>query len=240
MIDDVVRVSLWSGPRNVSTALMYSFRERHDTTVVDEPLYGHYLATTGVEHPGGAEVLAEMDTDGGRVVREIMLGPFPTPVVFFKNMAHHLVGLDWGLLDRLVNVILTREPGAMLSSLIKQLPHPTIEQTGLPDQAHLVDTMVSRGEAPIVVESRALLSDPPGVLATLCDRIGIPYRDEMLTWEPGPKPEDGNWARYWYDNVHRSTGFAPYRPKDESVPERLQPLLEEACALYQKVVTYAL
>ncbi|MPZ52360.1 MAG: sulfotransferase family protein [Acidimicrobiia bacterium] len=239
-MDEMKRICLWSGPRNVSTALMYSFRERSDTTVVDEPLYGHYLATTGVAHPGDDEVLAAMENDGERVVESVIMGAYPTPIVFFKNMAHHLVGLDRSFLNQVVNVILTREPEAMLSSLIQQLPNPAIEETGLPNQVKLVDSVLAAGREPIVLESRALLTDPPTILFRLCDRIGIPYTDEMLSWEPGPKPEDGNWAPYWYDTVHRSTGFAPYRPKDDKFPSRLAPLLEEAQELYLRVAAHRL
>src|SRR5690606_36292357 len=123
----VVRISVWSGPRNVSTALMYSFRQRSDTAVVDEPLYAHYLAATGVEHPGREEVLAAQDTDGERVVRDVILGPSTRPVLFLKNMAHHLVGLDWAFLSELHNVILTRDPAELPTSYIKQVPNPTLE-----------------------------------------------------------------------------------------------------------------
>lgn len=220
--------------------MMYSFRERDDTTVVDEPLYGHYLATTGVEHPGGDQVMEVLGTNAQRVIHDVILGPYPTPVVFFKNMAHHLAGLDTGFLDELVNVLLTRDPREMLTSLIKQLPNPAIEQTGLPDQMRLVEAIVASGGEPLVVESRTLLTDPPGLLAALCERIGVTYTDDMLRWEAGPKPEDGVWAPHWYDNVHRSTGFGPYRPKDETVPDRLTPLLEDAYTLYERISRYRL
>ena len=236
----VVRISVWSGPRNVSTALMYSFRQRSDTAVVDEPLYAHYLAATGVEHPGREEVLAAQDTDGERVVRDVILGPSTRPVLFLKNMAHHLVGLDWAFLSELHNVILTRDPAEMLTSYIKQVPNPTLEGTGLPMQVRLLDAILDEGQDPLVLDSRLLLTDPRSVLSKLCDRIGIPFEEAMLTWPAGPKPEDGVWARFWYESVHRSTGFAPYRAKDEPVPERLIPLLTQAQPLYQRLAAYAI
>lgn len=236
----VVRISVWSGPRNVSTALMYSFRQRSDTAVVDEPLYAHYLAATGVEHPGRDEVLAAQDTDGERVVRDVILGPSTRPVLFLKNMAHHLVDLDWAFLSELHNVILTRDPAEMLTSYIKQVPKPTLEGTGLPMQVRLLDAILDEGQDPLVLDSRLLLTDPRSVLSKLCDRIGIPFEEAMLTWPAGPKPEDGVWARFWYESVHRSTGFAPYRAKDEPVPERLIPLLTQAQPLYQRLAAYAI
>lgn len=236
----VVRISVWSGPRNVSTALMYSFRQRSDTAVVDEPLYAHYLAATGVEHPGREEVLAAQDTDGERVVRDVILGPSTRPVLFLKNMAHHLVDLDWAFLSELHNVILTRDPAEMLTSYIKQVPNPTLEGTGLPMQVRLLDAILDEGQDPLVLDSRLLLTDPRSVLSKLCDRIGIPFEEAMLTWPAGPKPEDGVWARFWYESVHRSTGFAPYRAKAEPVPERLMPLLTQAQPLYQRLAAYAI
>lgn len=235
-----VRISLWSGPRNVSTALMYSFRERADATVVDEPLYAHYLRRTGVVHPGREVVLAHQESDGEKVVREVLLGPYPTPVVFFKNMAHHLGGLDWSFLSQLVNVILTREPERVIASFIKQVPDPTLEGTGLPMQVELLDSILAEGKDPIVLDSRLLLADPRSVLSRLCERIGIPFEEGMLTWEAGPVPEDGVWAPHWYDNVHRSTGFAPYRESPVELPRQLQPLLAEAVPLYQRLLAYAI
>lgn len=236
----VTRISLWSGPRNVSTALMYSFRQRSDTTVVDEPLYAYSLAEFDIPHPGREEVLAAQDTDGEKVVREVLLGPVPTPVVFFKNMARHLEGLDRAFLAEMHNVILTRDPAEMLPSLIKQVPEPDLDMTGLPMQVSLLDSILEEGNNPLVLDARIVLSHPAAVLERLCDRVGIPFEEGMLSWPAGPVPEDGVWARYWYDSVHRSTGFAPYRSKHETVPERLQPLLAQATPLYERLFAYAL
>lgn len=236
----VTRISLWSGPRNVSTALMYSFRQRSDTTVVDEPLYAHYLTRTGAVHPGREDVLAAQDHDGERVVRDVILGPVPTPVLFLKNMAHHLGGLDWSFLAEVHNVILTRDPADMLPSLVEQIPEPELEGTGLPMQVRLLDAILDEGDDPLVLDARLLLADPAGVLSQLCERVGIPFEDEMLSWPPGPVPEDGVWAEHWYDSVHRSTGFSAYRPKSEPVPERLDGLLTQAVPLYERLAAYAL
>ncbi|HEX2153829.1 MAG TPA: sulfotransferase family protein [Acidimicrobiia bacterium] len=236
----VTRISLWSGPRNVSTALMYSFRQRPDTTVVDEPLYAYSLERFAIDHPGREEVLAAQDTDGERVVRDVILGPVPTPVAFFKNMARHLEGLDRAFLSELHNVILTRHPAEMLRSFIKQVPNPDLDMTGLPMQIDLLDWILADGADPLVLDSSLVLTDPQSVLEQLCERIGIPFDQAMLSWEAGPVPEDGVWAPYWYDSVHRSTGFAPYRPRDEEAPDDLQPLIARAVPLYERLLAYAI
>ncbi len=237
---DCLKLSVWSGPRNVSTALMYSFRQRPDTLVVDEPLYGHYLAVTGADHPGDEEVLAAMDRDGERVVREVILGPCGRPVHFFKNMAHHLVALDRAFLSRVTNALLIRDPIEMLPSLANQLPDPTLRDTGLAQQAEILDLILERGDEPVVLDAKELLLDPPGVLRKACEKLGLPFYEAMLSWPPGPKPEDGVWAKHWYHNVHSSTAFTPYSPKAEPFPERLEPLLRECRPLYERLRRFAI
>ena len=236
----VTRISLWSGPRNISTALMYSFRRRPDTTVVDEPLYAHYLRRSGVVHPGRDDVLADQDSDGENVVRDVILAEVPTPVLFVKNMGHHLRGLDWSFLSQLHNVILTRDPAEMLPSLIRQLPDPDLEGTGLPVQVELLDATLADDRQPLVVDSRLLLTDPRSVLTKLLEAVGLDFHEAMLSWPPGPVPEDGIWAPHWYDSVHSSTGFAEYRAKQESVPRHIEPLLAQAAPLYERLLAYAI
>ncbi len=239
-MSECLKLSVWSGPRNVSTALMYSFRQRPDTVVVDEPLYGHYLKVTGAAHPGVPEVMDAMDDDGGRVVAEVLLGPCERPVHFFKNMAHHLVGLDRRFLSRITNVLLIRNPEEMLPSLAEQLSEPTLRDTGLRQQVEILEVMLGGDRGPVVLDARELLLDPAGVLREACERLGIPFEGAMLRWPPGSKPEDGVWARHWYRSVHASTGFAPYRPRTGRFPERLKPLLGECAPLYEKLRGYAI
>jgi hypothetical protein len=234
-----LRVCLWSGPRNVSTALLYSFAQRPDTRVVDEPLYAHYLRVSGVEHPGRDEVLAKCDADGERVVREVVLGPCDRAVLFLKQMAHHLVELDRGFLRRTANVLLIRDPADVLRTLVKQIPEPRIEDTGIAIQSKLLRQLRDLGQEPAVLDARQLLLDPTGVLRGLCVHLGIAFDERMLAWPAGARPEDGVWAPHWYHNVHRSTGFAPYRPKTEPVPERLLPLLEACRPHYEELYQHA-
>lgn len=237
---ETLRICLWSGPRNVSTALMYSFAQRSDTRVVDEPFYAHYLRVSGAQHPGRDEVLAAQDHDGADVVRNVVFGPCDRPVLFLKQMAHHLVDVDLGFVDRTANVLLIRDPAEMLRSYEKVRGIPCLEDIGLGVQTSLFDDLRNKGQDPPVLDSRELLLDPPGVLHQLCDRLGIPLDSAMFSWPAGPRPEDGVWARHWYRSVHRSTGFAPYIPKSGPVPPRLQAIFEECRPHYEKLYAHAL
>lgn len=233
-------LSLWSGPRNVSTALMYSFAEREDTAVNDEPLYGHYLSLTHAPQPHWNELIEVLETDGEKVVREVILNPPDVPLFFIKNMAHHLIDLDAGFLDELTNVFLIRDPEQMLPSLVNQIAEPTPRDVALEQQATLFRDLAERGREPIVIDSKALLLEPEIVLRRLCERVEIPFDPAMLSWEPGPRPEDGPWAPYWYHNLHKSTGFAPYTEKTEPFPEALVPLLEASRPHYEFLLEQAL
>ena len=239
---EVTRICVWSGPRNISTALMYSFAQRADTTVYDEPLYAHYLARSPARayHPGAEEVLATMENDGDQVVRNIILGPQPTPVAFFKQMTHHLYELDQTFMAQTVNVILTRDPLEMLPSYAKNVAQPTLYDVGYAKHGELLTYLRSLGQEPPVLDARLTLLNPDGVLSQLCERIGIPFDEAMLAWPAGPRPFDGAWAPYWYASVHRSTGFQPYQPKTEPFPDHLRPLLAECQPYYEELAALAL
>lgn len=234
-------VCLWSGPRNVSTALMYSFAQRADTTVVDEPLYGHYLRVSGAQHPLREEVLAAVNSDGNAVMRQLLHEPAEeaTTVLFMKQMAHHLVDLDQSFMRRTHNIFLIRDPREMLPSLTTQLPDARLEDTGLATQWQLFERLIAIGQNPVVLDSRELLLDPPGVLGSLCEHLDIDFTDEMLTWPAGTRPEDGIWAPHWYHAVHKSTGFAPYTAKGE-FPQNLEALLAECRPWYDKLFAHAI
>lgn len=234
-----MRICCWSGPRNISTALMYSFAQRGDTTAVDEPLYAHYLRVTGREHPGREQVLAAQDADGERVVREVVLGPTETPVVFFKMMAHHLVELDRAFLDRCVNILLTRDPEAMLRSLAVQLPDTTLADTGLDTLVELLELITATGRRPLVIESDQLLADPERMLRSVCDRLNLSFDPAMVSWPAGPKPEDGVWAEHWYHRVHESTGFRRRTSDHPPLTPRLTSVLDQARPLYDRLLAYS-
>ena len=242
MASNVLRICLWSGPRNISTALMYSFAQRDDTIVYDEPLYAHYLARTLAHtyHPGAHEVLATMENDGAKVVRDLILGDQPKPVAFFKHMTHHLVDLDVAFLAETVNVLLTRDPVDMLPSYVQQIEKPSLQDVGYQSHMELLSQLRAMGQDPPVLDSMQILLNPRKVLGELCARIGIPFQDAMLRWEAGARPEDGSWAKYWYRSVHQSTGFAPYCPKTKPFPEALKPLLEKCRSYYEELRTIAI
>lgn len=230
---------LWSGPRNVSTALMYAFAQRSDTEVLDEPLYAHYLTRSGADHPGRDAVLAAQDHDGDRVVRDTILAPCARPLRFVKSMAHHLAGLDRAFLAQVDNLLLTRDPREMLPSLAERIPEPILRDTGLEAQLELLAFELARGRDPLVLDARTLLLDPEGVLRELCRRLRLPFEPAMLAWPAGPRPEDGVWAPHWYRSVHGSTGFARYRPRPAPFPEKLEPLLAQCQPLYRQLAGYA-
>jgi hypothetical protein len=238
-----IRINLWSGPRNVSTALMYSFRQRADTRVVDEPLYAFYLAPTSArsDHPMTAEILASMSTDAGTVADTVICGPTDRPVLFFKQMAHHLVdGVPSRVLTECANVLLIRDPMEVLTTIVHQLPEPTMTDIGIARQLELLRELRDLGQDPPVLDAKRLLDDPEGVLTRLCASLGIPWDPAMLSWPAGPKPEDGVWAPAWYANAHLTTGFLPHRARIEPVPARVAALAVEATAIYRELLPLAL
>jgi hypothetical protein len=175
---------------------MYAWRQRADTTVVDEPLYAHYLRVSGREHPGRADVLAAQANDAKTVVHEVLEAPYPTEIVFFKQMAKHLLKVDRSFMGDAQHVLLTREPRDMLTSLQVQLPDATVADTGFEDLQNILQWLLERGETPIVIETKQLLLDPRSVLRQLCARLELPFDPSMLSWPKGEKPEDGVWARH--------------------------------------------
>jgi hypothetical protein len=219
---------------------MYSFRQRSDTLVFDEPIYAHYLRASGREHPGRAETLASQDPDGDAVVRNLILGPHPSPIVFLKMMSHHLIDLDTTFLRRCRNILLIRDPHHVLRSLSVNIPDVNLGDTGLESQIDLLDSILNADGDPIVVDSAALLADPEGMLRKMCSVLEISFEDAMLSWPSGPKPEDGTWAVHWYANAHASTGFLAGIPSNDPLPTHLGPVLEAARPLYERLLEHSL
>ena len=232
-----VRVAMWSGPRTISTALMRSFGARSDTVVVDEPLYAHYLAVTGVDHPGRQEVLSSQPTRW-QDVAAALTGPLPdgTGVHYQKHMAHHLLpqaGRDW--IAGLRNAFLLRDPLHVVASYAKVRAAPTLADLGYAQQVEIF-----RAYGGPVVDAADLLRDPAGVLARLCAALGISFDPAMLSWPRGRRPTDGVWAAYWYAGVEASTGFRPYDPKPARVPTRLRDLVDRAQPYYDELAAHRL
>lgn len=236
---EVSRIAMWSGPRNVSTAMLRSFGAREDAVVVDEPLYAHYLQVTGLEHPGRAETLERHEADWRKVARELTEAELPAGkrVYYQKHMAHHLLdGMQGAWLDKLTHGFLLRDPRAMLASLDAKYPNPQLADTGLPQQCAIFDSVCDKlGETPPVVDAQDLLQNPRGVLAQLCERLGLEFDEDMLSWSAGPRETDGAWAPYWYASVNETTGFRPYRPNQAELAPELEALLDECLPLYAKL-----
>ena len=233
-----IRIAMWSGPRNISTAMMRSFGNRPDTYVSDEPFYAHYLAYTGKEHPGREEIITHHESKWEKVAKDLA-GPIPQgkAVWYQKHMSHHLMAhMDREWMVGLRHAFLIRSPREMLASLAQVLEEPQLVDTGLPQQVELYEWFEARtGERAPVIDARDVLEHPRHVLEQLCAAVGIEFSEDMLHWPAGPRDTDGIWAKYWYDAVERSTGFAPYKPSTARVPPRLKPLLRQCEPLYARL-----
>jgi len=231
---------LWSGPRNISTALMYSFANRSDTAVIDEPLFGYFLEHTGVWRPSREEVLATMDTDPQKIMDSLLNSPTDMPVYFMKHMANHLIDLNLDLIANFENVLLIRDPKDMLLSYSKNVKEPTLLDTAYKMQVDLLDFFTERGMPYVILNAKNVLLNPERQLKILCEKLNINFQDSMLEWEAGSRQEDGIWAKYWYDSVHKSTGFGAYREKDQELPLNLISLYDECMYYYAKLEQLAL
>ena len=205
-----MRLAVWSGPRNLSTALMYSFAARGDCAVWDEPFYASYLAATGIDHPMREEVMAAGECDPAEVARACA-GPTPggAPLFYQKHMTLHMVaGFDRGFMGECVNVFLIRHPARVVASYSAKRESVTLDDLGFTQQADLFDEVAdASGEVPVVVDSSDIRADPAGVLARLCAAVGVDFTERMLRWPTGGNASDGVWAPHWYGAVHRSSGF---------------------------------
>jgi len=237
----VKRICLWSSPRNISTATMYSFAQRSDTTVIDEPLYAHYLLQSGIQHPGRQETLKSMENDGQKVVEEVILGPCATSILFMKHMTHHLVNIDTSFMDKTDNVLLIRHPYEIIRSYSKVIAHPEMADVGVKQQYELYLELEKKGKLAAVVDTNEVLKNPRKIWEQLCLKLGIPFDEQMLSWPAGARPEDGVWAKYWYHNVHNSTGFQPYNPKERvTLAPHLEALVAECVPFYEFLFQYSL
>ena len=243
MLDAPLRLAMWSGPRNISTAMMRAWGNRADTSVCDEPLYAHYLKVTGRRHPGADEVIAAGETDIAKVIGWLT-GPVPRGrrIFYQKHMAHHLlpdVPRQW--MRGLAHCFLIRDPREMLTSFIKHVPDATLADTGYPQQVEIFDLVRQWiGGAPPVLDSKDVLNRPHKMLEVLCNRLGVGFSDRMLSWNPGLRDTDGVWGKYWYKEVETTTSFKPYMPKAEEVPDEFKGLLEDCERYYRQLYVHRL
>ncbi|MEO1640777.1 MAG: HAD family hydrolase [Pseudomonadota bacterium] len=229
-----MKIAMWSGPRNLSTAMMYAFGNRPDCAIWDEPFYASYLAATGAEHPMRAEVLAAHETDPMKVARRCA-GPIPDgkKLFYMKHMPHHMVDnfpLDWA--QHCVNIHLIRHPARVIASYGAKRDQMTLEDIGFAQQWALYQQLGG-----VVIDSGDIRADPERMLGKLCDTIGLAFSPTMLSWRKGPRAEDGIWAAHWYGAVQESTGFAGAEGALPELSSAYSQILEEALPIYRALAT---
>jgi hypothetical protein len=238
-----IRIAMWSGPRNISTAMMRAWGNRSDTFVVDEPFYAFYLNETHAGHPGASEVIAKGEMDWRKVVAQLT-GPVPNcaPIFYQKQMTHHLLpAVDRAWLNKVTSCFLIRDPAEVIASYIKKNHEPSVEDLGFLQQAEIFEYVQRRtGSVPIVIDAEDVLRDPQRMLRLLCDALGLEFSDAMLSWPAGRRETDGVWAKHWYAEVESSTSFQPYRERSIKLPEHLRDVYERCREVYEQLYAYRL
>jgi hypothetical protein len=240
---ETLRIAMWSGPRNISTAMMRAWGNQRDTFVIDEPFYAYYLKVTGKEHPGADEVIAAGAINWRKVVAHLT-GPIPNDkrIFFQKHMTHHLLPeVDRQWLGAMTNFFLIRDPREVIASYIKKRDDPALEDLGFTQQAEIFDFVRDRANSiPPVIDAKDVLENPERMLRLLCDAVGVGFSKSMLSWPPGLRETDGIWAKHWYTEVAKTTSFQPYRPTQDEVPERLRQTYERCRECYEQLYQYRL
>ena len=238
-----MKIAMWSGPRNLSTAMMYAFAARGDAAVWDEPFYAAYLAATGIPHPMAAEVIAAGERDPAKVAAACT-GPIPggKPIWYQKHMTLHMIpAFDRGFMGQLTNVFLIRHPARVVASYARKRENPTLADIGFVQQAELFDQVADRlGAAPPVIDSVDIRANPKAALTALCAALDITFTDRMLSWPAGAKPYDGAWAPHWYNAVHASTGFDEPEGDPPDLTGEAARLVDLALPHYNRLQRYAL
>ena len=229
---------MWSGPRNISTAMMRSWGSRSDTFVIDEPYYAHYLSQNDLDHPGRDEVIGEGELDSEKVSQGLVNDTKDSCSIYYqKHITHHLLdSIDREWMKSVINCFLIRDPKDMIISYSKVHPNLNMHLLGLEEQNEIFEYVKNiTGEIPPIVDAKDVLLNPRNILSKLCGNIGITFSEEMLSWSRGPRDTDGNWGKYWYKNVMNSTGFNEYKSKKEDVPKEYEQLYQKCYILYKKL-----
>jgi hypothetical protein len=235
---------MWSGPRNISTAMMRAWGNRADTAVIDEPFYAYYLERTGKNHPGAAEIIAQGETDWPKIASNLTRQSIPgnKRIFFQKQMTHHLlpeIEREW--IVGLANCFLIRDPREVILSYIKKNPEPELEDLGFVQQCEIFDCVHKRTNSrPPIVDARDVLENPERMLRLLCHATGVEFDKAMLCWRPGLRETDGIWAKHWYEDVARSTSFQPYKPREGNVPNRLTRIYGRCRECYEQLCQHRL
>ncbi len=232
-------LAMWSGPRNISTAMMYAFANRADCEAWDEPFYGFYLQTSGNDHPMRNEIVQGMETDWDKLVHKCTT-PSVKPLLYQKHMTHHMLpGYDRSFITKLTNTFLIRDPARVLASYAQKWTEVDLDAIGFVQQAEIFDAVAQkRGAAPPVVDSEDVTANPRAVLEKLCHACAIDFDPAMLAWPKGPKSCDGVWAPHWYNAAWASTGFAKPLHHDTALPAPLQRIADAAMPYYERLKTH--
>lgn len=237
------RIAMWSGPRNISTAMMRAFENRADCAVWDEPFYAHYLAETGLDHPMAARIIAAYESDW-RAVVDRLTGPVPggARIFYQKHMTQHMLPpIDLGWLGEVENCFLIRDPARVAASYRAKRASVTLEDLGFPQQLRIFEEIRTRsGKTPPVFDCDDILADPSSRLVSLCAAVGITFDEAMLSWPAGKRDSDGLWAEHWYGAVEASTGFAPPPGAPPEVPVELADIVAAAQPIYDEMRQYRL
>lgn len=247
MSDSLIRIAMWSGPRNISTAMMRAWENRTDTVVVDEPLYGPYLATTGKQHAAYQTIMQVQGTDWRPIVQALTLekpalADENTRIFYQKHMSHHLTDdIELDFMGHLRHGFLLRHPNEVLASYLRKHPRATPADLGYPQQVRLYQWLKEHTDQnPPVMAAKDILQDPSGMLGKLCDALGVPFDEAMLSWPKGYRDSDGVWAEHWYNRVIESTGFAPYRPKENTLSSAEQAIADACLPYYEQLAADAM
>ena len=231
-------IHLISSPRNVSTALMYSFAQRKDTIVMDEPFYAHYLKNCQLEHPGMNQIIEKCETDPEKIIQDILKYKKTKKILFIKNMAHHIAKLNIDFIVGMKNIFFIRNPLQLITSFAKVIANPGMDDIGIETIYQIYSQY--KDDQSMVLDSGALLKDPTSVLVKLCNGLDIPFDESMMQWPAGPKTYDGIWAEYWYENVHKSTGFSKQRATDRTLADRYLPLYKSVLPYYDELFKHSI
>lgn len=243
MSDESLNIAMWSGPRNLSTAMMYSFAQRADCEVIDEPYYAAYLNASGIKHAMYKEIIDDGEVDPTRVAEScVQQGPKQQKVFYQKHMTKHMLhGFDLDWLTNVTNVFLIREPQRVIASYHAKQENPVLSDIGVKEQLDIFERVCQEtGEIPTVIDSTDILLDPKNMIAALCLKLGIDFQQNMLQWKAGPRSFDGIWAPHWYKSVWQSTGFAKPENKKIELPEHLLEVLEVANGYYRRLKSHAI
>ncbi|MEP5764253.1 MAG: hypothetical protein ABJ308_06655 [Halieaceae bacterium] len=236
-----IRIAMWSGPRNISTAMMRSWENRPDCVTVDEPFYACYLRESGLEHPCREDILSAQSSERGEVVRQLSELEPQAPIFYQKHMTHHMPrGMDMHWCAALRHCFLIRDPAEVIASYLQKMPAVSEDAIGIARQWELFEEIAAiTGRAPLVIDSNEVLRHPGAILQSLCEQLDVPYlEDAMLSWPPGRRDSDGVWAPHWYQNVETSTGFASYAAKRVQLPEEHRPLADAMQKYYLRLAEH--